>query len=146
MQFQSNRANSDSSAPFAVDDTALDRIAAQYTAFLNGSTALVKLFHGEMEKHGSILNIPCDILQKYSILFRSILDVSKNLRKDIENQTGILSEELCRMKTQNGVNTSLFEEVRAKREQLFKKLEYFDGVEILFISIEFRIERQKLAS
>jgi len=146
MHFQTNRAKSDTADISAINDAALDNISAQYTAFVNGSNALVKSFHGEMKKHGSILNIPSDILQKYSILFRCILDLSKNLRKDIENQISIISDELDYMKTLNGVSTSLFDEIRSKREELFSKLEYFDGVEILFISIEFRIERKKLAS
>jgi hypothetical protein len=146
MQLPSDRAKSDSAEISAVDDAALGNISSQYTAFVNGSNALVKSFHGEMGKHGSILNIPFDILQKYSIPFRSILDLSKNLRRDIENQIGIITEELDRIKTLNGVSSSLFDEVRSKREKLFSKLEYFDGVEILFIAIEFRIERKKLAS
>jgi hypothetical protein len=83
MEYPVNGLSPDSSYNSAVEDASMSRISAQYIAFKKGSAALVKAFQAEIDKHGLIHNIPHDLLQKYKIPFKTLLDLSKNLRKEI---------------------------------------------------------------
>jgi hypothetical protein len=125
----------------ALDDEIELRISAKYTAFKKGSSALVTSFKNEKDKHGSINNIPRDILHKYSIPFSSLLDISRNLRDDLTKQLNSSNKVLEYLREHGSENNPLGEKVSSRREKLCRKIEYFDDVEILYTAIEFRKEK-----
>ncbi len=126
----------------AFDDEMENQISAKYMAFKRGSSALVTAFKNEKEKHGSINNIPRDILHKYSIPFSSLLDISRNLRDDLTRQVNRSSKVLEYIHEHGAENQHLSESVCKRRDMLYQKIEYFDDVEILYTAIEFRKSRK----
>ena len=121
------------------EDAVISNISSQYTAFQSGSTALVKSFRRQIDKHGLIRNIPLEILQKYSIPFRTLLDLSRNLRDDIEREVNKSNIELEYNRIQREENTSINEIILPRRDKLYQQMEYFDDIEILHTAIEFCI-------
>jgi len=121
------------------ENAVISNLSSQYTAFQSGSTALVKSFRREIDKYGLIRNIPPGILQKYSIPFRSLLDLSRNLRDDIEREVNKSNTELEYSRVRDEENTSINEIILPKRDKLYRQIEYFDDIEILYTAIEFCI-------
>ena len=137
-EFQLNHPKHIPSYLSAFDDEVESQISAKYMAFKKGSSALVTAFKNEKEKHGSINNIPRDILHKYSIPFNSLLDLSRNLREDLTRQVNRSSEVLEYINKHSDESRHLSEAVSKRREMLYQKIEYFDDVEILYTAIQFR--------
>ena len=121
------------------ENAVISNLSSQYTAFQSGSTALVKSFRREIDKHGLIRNIPLEILQKYSIPFRSLLDLSRNLRDDIEREVNKSNKELEYSRVRGEENAFINEIILPRRDKLYQQIEYFDDIEILHTSIEFCI-------
>ena len=141
MEFPLNQLKVDQSYISAVEDEFESNILAQYTAFKKGSAALVMAFKREVDKHGSIHNVPRDILQKYSSPFGSLLEISQNLRDDLKRQVNKNTKDLEYIRKQGDEDSFINTIALRKREKLYQKIEYFDEIEILHIAIDFCIER-----
>ena len=139
MEFPLNQLKLDPSYISAVEDEFESSILAKYTAFKKGSAALVMAFKQEVNKHGSIRNIPCDILQKYSSPLKSLLDISQNLQLDLQRQVNKNTKDLEYIQDHSGEDSFIHTIALRKRERLYKKIEYFDDIEILYVAIEFCI-------
>jgi len=142
MEFLLNRLKADSSRISSFEDDMESRTFAKYTAFKTGSTALVRAFHKEVDIYGSIHNIPRDILQKYSIPFGSLLDLSKNLRDDLQRQVNKNNRDLEHICELGEEKNFIHEIALKKRDKLYQKIEYFDDIEILRVAIEFYMNKE----
>jgi len=141
MEFPLNQLKLDPEYIAAVEDEAESNILAQYTVFKKRSAALVMAFKKEIDKHGSINKIPVDILKKYNSPFSSIMDLSKNLRKDLIRQVNRNTKDLELIHKNGDENIFINEIALRKREKLYQKIEYFDDIEILHVAIEFCMDK-----
>lgn len=135
-----NRFRLDPSYNASFEDDAENNILAQYTAFKKGSDALVMAFKQVKDRYGSIHNIPLEILQKFNIPFKSLLDISENLRGVLQSQVNKNTKDLKDICDQGGVDTAINNRIFRKREKLYQMIEYFDEIEILSVAIEFCME------
>lgn len=141
MEFPLNQLQLDPSHISAVEDEFESIILAKYTAFKKGSAALVMAFKQEVDKHGSIYNVPYVILQKYSSPLKSLLEINQNLQLDLQRQVNKNTKDLEYIRDRGGENSFIHTIAHRKREKLYKKIEYFDNIEILYIAIEFCMEK-----
>jgi hypothetical protein len=141
MEFPLNQLQIDPSYISAVEDEFESSILAKYTAFKKGSAALVMAFKQEVDKYGSIHNVPCDILQKYSLPLKSLLDISQNLQLDLRRQVNKNTKDLEYIRDHGDEDSFIHTIALRKREKLYKKIEYFDDIEVLHVAIEFCMEK-----
>lgn len=144
MEFPLNQLKIDPSYISAVEDGASNKILAQYTAFKKGSSALVMSFKKEKDKYGSVHKVPLEILQKYSSPLNLLFEISKNIRGDLLREVNKNAKDLEYIRKQGGEDSFIHTIALRKRESLYKKIEYFDDIEILCVAIEFCIARHKI--
>lgn len=140
MEFPLNQLKLDPAYVAAVEDEISSSILAKYTAFKRGSAALVMAFKQEVDKHGSIRKIPREILQKYYSPLGTLLEISQNLRRDLERGVNKNTKDLEYIRKQGNEDSFINTIALRKKESLYKKKEYFDNIEILYVAIEFFIE------
>jgi hypothetical protein len=140
MEFPLNQLKLDPAYVAAVEDEISSSILAKYTVFKRGSAALVMAFKQEVDKYGSIRKIPREILQKYYSPLGTLLEISQNLRRDLERGVNKNTKDLEYIRKQGDEDSFINTIALRKRESLYKKIEYFDDIEILHVAIEFCME------
>jgi len=141
MVFPINQLKIDPLYVSLIEDQFENNILAKYTAFKNGSAALVMAFNKEKNKYGSINNIPRDTLKKYNSPFSSLLEISKNLRVDLQRQVNKNTKDLEYIQLQGDENSFINEIALRKRKKLYQKIEYFDDIVILLVVFGFCMEQ-----
>lgn len=139
MIFPLNQQKLDESYIAKVEGMAEVHILAQYTAFKRASAALIKAFKQEIDTYGSIYRLPPEKLSKYYTSLNSLLKVNENLREDLYRQVNRNSKDLEDIKEFNTEYSFLNGIILRKRRKLFRRIEYFEKIEILFFAIDFYI-------
>ena len=139
MEFPLNQLKIDPSYLAAIEENAEIIIHAQYSVFKKYSAALVMAFKKMVDKHGSIHKIPRKILKQYRTPIKSLLDANQNLRMDLQREVNENTKDLEYIRDHSGEDSFIHTIALRKRERLYKKIEYFDDIEILHVAIEFCI-------
>ncbi len=118
-------------------------IIARYSAFKNGSNAIVTAFKNEKNKYGSIRKMPKEILLKYITPLNSLLVISRNLRSDLFLQANRNTKDLGYIRANGDEQNFINEIALKKRASIFQKIEHIDELEMLAAAIEFCIEKNR---
>lgn len=136
MNFPLNQLRLDPAYISAIEDEFEGTIRAQFHNFKKVSAALVKAFKKECDTHGSIEQLPKEILEKYNKPLTALFKEYSNLRVDLRRGVNKNSKYYEEIEEQKGADFIICKITLRKNEKLRERVVYYNAIQMLHVAIE----------
>jgi hypothetical protein len=144
MEFPLNQLKIDPEYIRSAEEGAENAVLAHYTGFQRTSAALVKSFQRELDNHGTIKDIPIDILRSYHKPLSALIDDYKNLPQELQRGVNKNTKDLKEVHEQGNSGTLIDDILNRKRDKLKVRMEYIKSIQLLAAAIESLINGESL--